>query len=85
MSKRLSPEDVVLQMSYDDICELLSDLNMDSTLYSAIRLKRLVRERGRFELAIESLCGPVSIQVPASIQMPLGNASASGKSKRKAA
>ena len=75
MTQRLSPEEVILQMSYDEICELLSDLSMDSTLYSAIRLKRLVRERGQFELAIENLCGPTSMQnpkTPSSTQVTAG-------------
>ena len=60
--KPRTPEEVVGAMSYDELRELLADLRLDSTPASAVRMKRLVRELGCLEAAIEALGGPPSMR-----------------------
>ncbi len=63
MSKqRPTPEQVICAMCCDEVRELLTDLKMESTVEAAIRLKRLVRQLGRFEDAIEAFGGPPSMK-----------------------
>ena len=59
--RRLTPEEVITEMSYEELQELLQDLSMESSLSAAVRLKRLVRDLGQFEEAIEALGGPPSM------------------------
>lgn len=56
-----TPEQVVLTMTLGEVQELLAELSMSSDVISAQRLKRLVRELGQFELAIEAIGGPVRL------------------------
>ena len=60
--QRPTPEQVICQMRCDELKELLSDLNMESTAEAAGRFQRLVRELGRLEDAIEALGGPASMK-----------------------
>lgn len=54
----LTPEQVICQMSVTDLQELLEDLRMESSVATAIHLKRLVRELGNFEEAVDCIQGP---------------------------
>jgi hypothetical protein len=60
--RRLTPEEVIIEMSYDELQELLEDLSMESTLAAAVQMKRLVRQCGQFEDAVEALGGPPSMR-----------------------
>lgn len=66
----VTPEHVVLNMTLREIQELLSDVRMSSDVITAQRLRRLVRELGQFELAIDAIGEPASLgNVPAE---PMG-------------
>tara|TARA_Y100000385_G_scaffold15266_1_gene15501 strand:- start:155 stop:502 length:348 start_codon:yes stop_codon:yes gene_type:complete len=56
-----TPEQVVLSMTLGEVQELLAEVSMSSDVITAQRLKRLVRELGQFELAIEAIGGPVCL------------------------
>ena len=56
-----TPEEVVLQMSLAEVQELLADVRLTSDVMTAQRLQRLVRELGRFELAIDAIGGPAKL------------------------
>ncbi len=43
-----TPEQVICAMCCDELRELLTDLKLESTVEAAVRLKRLVRQLGRF-------------------------------------
>jgi hypothetical protein len=61
---RLTPEEVICQMSVVDLQELLGDLKMDASITTAIKLKRLVQQTGQFEQAMQILIS----QAPAEIR-----------------
>lgn len=52
-----TPEQVVLSMTLGEVQELLAEVRMNSDFITAQKLKRLVRELGQFELAIEAIGG----------------------------
>jgi len=60
--RRLTPEEVIGEMSTEELQELLEDLAMESSPAAAVRMKRLVRQLGHFESAVEALGGPPSMR-----------------------
>ena len=56
-----TPEEVVLSMTLSQVQELLSQVRMSSDVITAQRLRRLVRELGQLELAIDAIGGPASL------------------------
>jgi len=58
----LTPEQVIAEMSYAEVQELLADLRLESSQAAALRLKRMVRELGQFEAAIEAFSQPPAIR-----------------------
>ena len=52
-----TPEEVIGELSYREVQELLAEISMDSSLETAVRMKRLVQRLGRFEAAVEALGG----------------------------
>ena len=55
--KPLTPEELICQMSKAELMELLEELGMESSATMADGIKRLVRELGTLEGAIEAVGG----------------------------
>jgi 3-methyladenine DNA glycosylase Tag len=50
-----SPEDLIIGMSPDEICELLDEIGIDATCEDAEMIQELVEQLGSLEEALESL------------------------------
>ena len=58
MSERpLTPEELICQMSKEELMELLEEIGMESSAAMADVIKNLVRELGTLESAIEAVGG----------------------------
>lgn len=53
-----TPEQVIVQMTNDELRELLFDLQIESSPSNAKRLRHLTQLLGDFEAAIEVMIGP---------------------------
>lgn len=53
----LTPEELVCQMSREELLELLEELGMESTVKMADGIQSLVRELNSFEAAIDAVGG----------------------------